>query len=97
MEIELVNPIPELVETYKAVVTIAIRRGLITLEEWNTKYKHYRDEIGYSMIHYLECCMNGIGNFCTKNKLMLENRKELQDRFGVSIMTLKEMMDFQKQ
>jgi hypothetical protein len=94
--IELVNAIPELENDYKKIVIRAISRELITLDEWNTKYKFYRDDCGYSMIHYLECVMHEIGIFLTSNPIMLNNRKELQKRFKVKIINLDEMMEMEK-
>ena len=90
-EIELVNPIPELVDKYRNVVIRAIQLHLITLEQWNTRYKFYRDDCGYSIIHYLEGYMSGkIGTFITANPIMIDNRDDLQKRFGIKIITLEE-------
>ena len=93
MTIELVNSIPKLENEYKKIVCWAIKKGLITEEEWNTRFKNYRDNCGYSFIHYLEAKMNKIDIFVTINPIMLDNREELQNRFNVKIQTLQEIMD----
>jgi len=93
MEIELVNSIPELEDKYKRIVCLAIDKELITEAEWNTRFKNYRDDCGYSFIHYLEAKMNNIDRFVTVNPIMLDNRKELQNRFNVKIQTPQEIMD----
>lgn len=91
MKIELVNPMPDLIDAYEEVVIRAIGKRLITLEEWNKRFKYYRDYAGYSFIHYLEAKMSGkINCFLTENPIMIENREELEDRFGIKIMNIKE-------
>lgn len=92
MEIELVNPIPELAHKYRAYVHSFISNGNITLEEWNSRLKNFRDEYGYSIIHYLEAVVNRINLFVTLNPIMIENRKELEKRFGVKIRTPEEQV-----
>lgn len=83
--IKLVDAIPELKKEYRRSVKSFIKADLITLKEWNTRFKDYRDEIGYSMIHYLEAVMNNISNFCTVNPIMIANKTELVERFKVNI------------
>lgn len=93
MEIELVNPAtPELASQYRAYVHSFIINGNITLEEWNSRFKHFRDDVGYSIIHYLEAVVNRISIFITYTKKMIENRKELEKRFGVKIRTPEEQV-----
>ena len=94
-EIELVDATPDMEDDYRMAVKLYIDLDLITLEEWNTKYKFYRDSCGYSMIHYLNCVVNHIDCFITINPIMLDNRKELIERFNVQIMTLEEAQEFQ--
>jgi hypothetical protein len=98
MKLEFVDPIPELVKDYENVVKAAIMMGLITEKEWNTRFKFYRDKAGYSFVHYLSCIMSieKINTFCTENPIMLDNRDELQKRFKVTIVTLKELMEIEK-
>lgn len=91
MKIELVNPIPELVETYEDIIYRAIKQKLITLKEWNSRFKYFRDDTGYSFIHLLEGKMSGqINYFLTENPIMIENRNELEKRFKIKIMNMKE-------
>ena len=92
MKIELVNPLPELEKQYQSAVKLFIRLELITLEEWNTRFKNFRDDCGYSMIHYLEAVLNKVDSFVTENPFLLGNRKELVKRFGVEILTAEEML-----
>jgi hypothetical protein len=97
MKLEFVNPIPSLINDYEAVVIRAIARGWITEKEWNTRFKNFRDDAGYSMIHYFEAKMSGkIGTFLTENPIMIENRDELEKRFGIKIMNMKELAEFNK-
>ena len=96
MKIELVNPIENLIGKYKALVHSYIDAELITLEEWNKRFKYFRDDCGYSMIHYLQAAMSNIDLFMTNNPIMLKNRKELMKRFGVKIITTKEFMEERK-
>jgi hypothetical protein len=97
MKIELVDAMPDLVDAYEMVVLRAIGRGLITLNEWNKKFKYYRDDAGYSFIHLLEGKMSGkIDVFLTENPIMIENREELEDRFGIKIMNMKEFVEEEK-
>lgn len=93
MEIELVNPAEDLIEDYKKEVKKAIEMNLITLDEWNMRFKFYRDDYGYSFIHYLNCIYFKIDTFLTDNPIMLENRKELEKRFGVKIISSKEFLE----
>lgn len=92
MNIELVHAIPELEKPYKDLVKKMINAKLITLEEWNTKYKDYRDSCGYSILHYFEAFLFEIDSFITNNPLMLDNREELEKRFKVKIMTVEEAL-----
>ncbi len=92
MEIELINAIPELENQYKAYVKSFIDAGKITLEEWNSRLKNFRDDDGYSIIHYLESVVNRLDIFVTLNPIMLENREELEKRFGVKIKTPEELL-----
>ena len=92
MEIELVNPQKDLIPIYKMEVEKFINLKLITLEEWNSRFKNFRDEYGYSFIHYLESTINELDTFITNNPVMLENRKELEKRFGVKIRTPGELL-----
>jgi len=89
-QIELVHAIPELKEKYVYIVNRAIELNIITLHEWNRRFKFYRDESGYSFIHYLNCMMKGINNFITSNEIMINNGKELEKRFGVKVITINE-------
>ncbi len=93
MKIELVNPIENLIGKYKAQVHSYIDAELITLEEWNERFKYFRDDCGYSIIHYLESAVNNIDLFMTENPIILKNRKELVKRFGVKIINTKEFME----
>ena len=85
MKIELVEPIPELVEKYRERVRVYLNLNLITLKEWNTKFKNYRDYCGYSIIHYLDAVILGLDAFITINPVLIKNRKELEKRFGLKI------------
>ena len=93
-QIELVNAIPNLVTSYRSVIVRAIALHIITLEQWNMKYKFYRDDAGYSMIHYLEAYMNKtVDFFITSNPIMLNDREDLQKRFELKILTLEEFKE----
>lgn len=72
---------------YNKIVNEAIEKGLITQEEWETKFKFYRDQYGHSFVHLLECRLHDIGFFITLCPVILENRQELQGKFQVKIMT----------
>jgi hypothetical protein len=97
MKLEFVNAIPELVGSYENVVKTAILTGLITEEEWNERFKFFRDDAGYSFVHYLTCVLNNkMTVFLTENPVMIEHRGELQKRFGVKIINLKEFMEMNK-
>lgn len=87
MKIELKDSIEGLEEIYRSKVNEFIRLGLITLDEWNTKFNAYRDDSGYSIIHYLTCVVEKIDIFLTSNKIILENKQELEERFNVKILT----------
>ena len=91
MKIELVKAIPELEHKYKAYVHAFINSGKFTLEEWNSRLKYFRDDVGYSIIHYFEAVTNMVDIFLTFTKEMLENRDELEKRFGVKIRTPEEL------
>jgi len=93
MTIELVGAIPGLVDMYTLEVSQFIKRGLITEEEWNTKFKHFRDNCGYSIIHYLTCVGQKDACFVTANPIMLDNREELEARFNVPIKTMQDMVE----
>lgn len=90
MKIELVNALPELEADYRKEVQLLVDKEIITLEEWNTKYKDYRDDCGYSILHYFSAYLNNIEVFVTLNPIMLENRDELVNKFKVRILTLEE-------
>ena len=89
----------DLEKAYETVAAAAIKKGLMTKVEWETRFKFYRDEVGHSFIHLLECVMasEGINTFLTSNPIMLENKKELQDRFKIEILTLDEFSKKMKQ
>ena len=91
MKIELVDAISHLEDTYRGVVRKMIEADLITLKEWNSKLKTYRDDCGYSIIHYFEAYNHKAGVFVTINPIMLDNREELEKRFGVKIRTPEEL------
>lgn len=94
MKIELVDAIPELESVYRSIVRRAIEKGLIAESDWNSRFKNYRDDVGYSMIHYLKAVMTGsINCFVTHNPLMLDNRAELEKKFKLKIMTAKEAIE----
>ncbi len=93
MKIELVDAIPELENQYKAHVESFILAGKITLEEWNARFKNFRDVYVYSIIHYFESVVNCSDVFVTLNPIMLENREELEKRFGVEIKTPGELLE----
>ena len=76
---------------YEEVVSRAIKLKLIKRKEWNDRFINYRDEVGHSFVHYLECIMNKIEVFVTVNSIMLKNREELQKRFGVRIASPEEL------
>lgn len=98
MEIELVNPAtPKLASQYRAYVHSFILNKNITLEEWNSRFKNFRDDYGYSIIHYLESVVNRLDMFITLNPIMIENKEELEKRFGVKIRTPEEMLKEEKQ
>ena len=85
MKIELVDALPTLIAPYKNIVRNMINKKKITVKEWNTKYKDYRDQYGYSIIHYFEAFRLGMDTFVTTNRIMLEDKEDLQKRFGVMI------------
>lgn len=80
-------------EKYEEVVSEAIKLKLIKRKEWNNRFKNYRDKFGHSFVHYLECIMNKIDIFLTLNPIMLRNRDELQERFGVRILSPEEAIE----
>lgn len=92
-KIELVNALPTLEAPYRNTVRRIITEKKITLKEWNNKYKHYRDEYGYSIIHYFEAYIREIEAFVTNNPIMLKNKIELKKIFGIEILTVGEMME----
>ena len=92
-DIQLVNAIPEIEDDYREVVIRAIQNKLITLDEWNQNYKYYRDDVGYSIIHLLECSMRRIEAFVTSNPIILMNKKDLEKRLNVKIFTLEEFIE----
>ncbi len=92
MKIELIKVIPELEHEYRAYVHSFISNGNFTLEEWNSRLKYFRDDVGYSIIHYFEAVVNRLDIFVTFTKKMLENREELEKRFGVKIRTPEEFL-----
>jgi len=92
MKIELVEALPLLEAPYRNIIKRMITEKKITLKEWNSKYKNYRDECGYSIIHYFEAYFSGVEVFLTINPIMIENREELQKIFNVLIMTPEEFM-----
>jgi hypothetical protein len=92
-EIQLINSIPELEEEYRRTIQKFIDSGILTLEEWNTKYKFYRDKYGYSMISLLECVFFNIDLFITENLLILQDRKDLEKRFGIRIKNAQEILN----
>jgi len=67
------------------VVSTSIKLKLITLSEWENRFKDYCDNAGHSFVHYLEANMNGCDTFLTMNDIMLNNRKELNKRFKAQI------------
>ncbi len=77
-------------EKYEEVVSEAIKLELIKRKEWDNRFKNYRDEWGHSFVHYLECIINKIDIFLTINPIMLKNKKELEKRFSVRILSPKE-------
>ena len=77
-------------EKYEEVVSEAIKLDLIKRKEWDNRFKNYRDEWGHSFVHYLECIINKIDIFLTINPIMLKNKKELEKRFSVRILSPKE-------
>ena len=77
-------------EMYEEVVSRAVKLKIIKREEWDNRFKNYRDEYGHSFVHYLECIMSKIDIFLTINPIMLKNKKELEERFGVKILSQKE-------
>lgn len=92
MQIELIDPIPELEEHYRDVVRKVIDKELITLYEWNIRFKFIRDEFGYSIVHYFNCLFFDIDCFLTVNPMMLENKEEFEKRFKIKIMTWDEYL-----
>lgn len=92
-KIELVNALPTLIAPYKNTVRRMINENKITLKEWNSKYKNYRDDVGYSIIHLFEAHFHEIEVFITINPIMLEDKDDLFKRFNVKVMTPKEMME----
>ncbi len=91
MKIELENPLEGMEEKYREEISKFIARGIISLEEWNKEFKFYRDDFGYSIIHYLISASNNLDIFVTNNPLMLKNKKKLEKRFRVKIITLEEL------
>jgi predicted nucleic acid-binding protein len=89
----------DLEATYEKVAAVAIKKGLITKDEWTNRFKFYRDECGHSFVHLLECKLasKSINVFLTSNKLLLDSRQELQKRFGIEILTVEEFNDKIKQ
>ncbi len=77
-------------EMYEEVVSRAVKLKIIKREEWDNRFKNYRDEYGHSFVHYLECIMSKIDIFLTINPIMLKNKKELEERFGVRILSPEE-------
>lgn len=92
MKIELFKAIPELEHKYRAYVQSFIINQNFTLEEWNSRLKYFRDEVGYSIIHYFEAVENKSDIFLTFTKSMIENRDELEKRFGLKIRTPEELL-----
>jgi len=74
------------------IISLAIKRKIITKEEWEKRFKFFTDEYGInSFIHYLEAIMLNVEGFATLNEKMIKNKKELEKRFKVEIIGPKEM------
>lgn len=80
-------------QEYEKVVSRAVKLKLIKRKEWDDRFINYRDEYGHSFVHYLECIMHKIEVFVTINPIMLKNKKELQNRFGVRIASPEELIE----
>ncbi|MFA0766637.1 MAG: hypothetical protein BDTLLHRC_001590 [Candidatus Fervidibacter sp.] len=59
---------------------------LVTAEEWENLRAHYRDEIGDSFVHLLNAARRN-AVFITNNPKVLADRRKLEKRFGVKIMS----------
>ena len=88
MKRKMINKLLE--KEYEKVVSRAVELKIIKREEWDNRFKNYRDEFGHSFVHYLECIMSKINFFLTINPIMLKNKKELEERFGVKILSPEE-------
>ena len=77
-------------EKYEEIVLRAVKLKIIKRKEWDDRFINYRDEAGHSFVHYLECIMNKVYIFLTINPIMLKNKKELEERFGVRILSPEE-------
>jgi len=88
MKRKMINKLLE--KEYEKVVSRAVKLKIIKREEWDNRFKNYRDEFGHSFVHYLECIMSKINFFLTINPIMLKNKKELEERFGVRILSPEE-------
>ena len=88
MKRKMINKLLE--KEYEKVVSRAVELKIIKREEWDNRFKNYRDEFGHSFVHYLECIMSKINFFLTINPIMLKNKMELEERFGVRILSPEE-------
>ena len=83
----------ELTARCMSIINLAVERQLITKDEWENRFKDYCDDAGHSFVHYLEAIMaQNIDTFVTENEVMINNCDELNKRFKIKILSLKEMM-----
>lgn len=77
-------------EEYELVASEAIGKGIITEDEWEEKFKYYKDGLEHSFVDYLVCILEGIEIFLTNSQILIENKEEFEERFGVKIVTTEE-------
>ena len=76
------------------VLQLAFEKSLVTPQEYEEKFKgrFYGDFGTDSFIDYLGAVMDGQGQrFLTDNERLLRRREEFQQRFGLKIISMKEM------
>jgi len=75
------------------IKNIAVEKGIITSEELKKYDGVYLDQHGCdSFLNYLSYVVSGkVGYFVTNNGRFLKDRKEIQEKFGVEILSLDEL------
>ena len=81
----------KLAKMRQEIIDLSVERGIITKEEIPVYIGKYFDEYGIdSFINYLSMFLGEpkMDAFCTLCKPLLKDRKKIEKRFGVKIITL---------